>query len=223
MPDDRRAQLDVAIDLASVATLIAQRIDDTSSASSTPAATASPVAAATPTAKGTPAATAATSIASAANAPAANSLAARGAAIATAFALFDRSIAMREAVAASDPNDVQSRIVLARVLSNAARWRLRLGDPANAQRDATRALAIVQPLLPTLTEPAPRVIAARALLVRANVHARDDRRALACNDLSRANSLAPQLPPALWDGSDRDLHDSARRSLTFCAGRVSGP
>jgi hypothetical protein len=130
---------------------------------------------------------------------------------------------MREAVAASDPNDVQSRIVLARVLSNAARWRLRLGDPANAQRDATRALAIVQPLLPTLTEPAPRVIAARALLVRANVHARDDRRALACNDLSRANSLAPQLPPALWDGSDRDLHDSARRSLTFCAGRVSGP
>jgi eukaryotic-like serine/threonine-protein kinase len=140
-PSDRQAQFDVAIDLANLGSMLAQK-----------------------------------------------------GAREEALRLYDRSIAMREARAASDPDDVQAQVTLSRVLEIAADWRLRFDQLEAAQRNAARAVAIVEPVAAKTGETGPRQILVRALLVHARALARERRPTQACADVRRAATLVNAWP-----------------------------
>jgi serine/threonine protein kinase/tetratricopeptide (TPR) repeat protein len=84
-----------------------------------------------------------------------------------ALRLFERSVAMREARATSDRDDVQAQLTLARALDIVSQWRLEFDDLPGARRDAERAIAIVEPLTAKNTDAAPRHILESARRVRA--------------------------------------------------------
>lgn len=84
-----------------------------------------------------------------------------------ALRLFERSVAMREARARSDPDDVQAQMTLARALDIVSGWRLRFDDLPGARRDAERAIAIVEPLTAKNNDASPRQILESARSIRA--------------------------------------------------------
>jgi hypothetical protein len=130
---------------------------------------------------------------------------------------YERSVAMRERIVASDPNDRMARVTLARVLVNAGAQTYLAGDPAASRRhfDRVRGLAATSTGLAEdknflRTRP-------RLLIFEAYLASDAGRPAEACALYAEARSVAEaHLPAAQQSKSDVSTFQEAARRFASC-------
>jgi hypothetical protein len=131
-----------------------------------------------------------------------------------ALSLFERSVALRRRIVASDPADVQAQERLGWVLARIANLHLARNDVGAALQCAREAVSVQQRVFDTTRDRTGRQTLAYAFLelARAQRAARDPR---ACASYSRAHAL-------FADGGAGEFHPSrtaeAAREAAACAG-----
>ncbi len=134
-----------------------------------------------------------------------------------ALKLYERSVAMREALVDADRKDVLARVTLARALTAVARLRYDIGDRPGAARDARRAVSL-GPDTPSAGDAAGQRVIGRALIVLATLDADRGRQATACERyrLALAHATRDQLTAS--DPNDRFWLERLESRLPGCVG-----